>query len=1129
MLHFLIGEAYSGKTTALFELTRSLTEQGRRVLFFVPEQQTAETEAALIRFCKNTVGEHLEVLNFQRLPNRIFRELGGLALPCSTQTQNALFLARVLREESERLPLFSRHRKQADFIREMSAFLDELSRSAATPEELLALSERNELCPEETLCEKLRETAHLVSVYHALYREEHGKDPDEATRLLETLRACNGSTFFDQTTVILDGFYDFTAVQYELIRLMASRADEVYLSSLDGTHSSGLFARPRACRRFLQARLDDVDYDEITPRDLGLSERSDKIPEDLAFLCDHILEQPEQLFAQTPAHLTLTECKTPYDEVRRALREIVRLHEEESVAYADCAVLYRDGMLYAPLCKELCRSYAVALYTDSRTPLSDSSLARFLSAAVKLACGDASAETFLSLLSSDLCPVTERAAFLWERYIRTWNLSGKRLLRTEDYTESIFGFDEMITDAMKEENRSTLEIINRQKHKLLRPLLRLKTAFAKAETAAEFTEALYTFAEEVELDSRYSLMVDALGEAGEFSAAAEAEGLFSSANEALASLGAIPSKIDAASYAELLALAFSFGSVGALPSSPEALAAGDITFTRLKKVRHLFLLGVSTDVFPRTQGVDCILSVRERAMLARLAGEDDPLFFAKETASLTLDEYFLFYLAASVPREGLHLSYATQKLDGGVQTPSVFIERVRALFPTLETEVFDPARALPTTPVELYEYLFSKRERDDAFTLIAKDLFRAEKFGTLPLCEEELKQAREKIAPIEVPENITVSQAKLAAYARCPYSYFLQYKLFLSEIREAKLDASLRGTVIHSALEHLLAPLSQGRHFLPKLAELSAEAVEAEFMRRHDELTEAGYVFDPWDERWFSDLKQNTKRLLRSMKEEFAVGTFRPAYFEADLLRTLSPIERILKNGSRMRVSGKADRIDLAEDTATGKIYARVVDYKTGDHALKLDQVLNGFDTQLLLYLFTLAENGLKTQNAEVLPAAAYYLRAHTTPLSAQDADLKKIAADPERDVTVFSRSGVFLSDEDALKASIPKGVSTQTDCVPIRYNSSGLPVSSGLLANEEEMALLKEAVLKFATDTAEDIQDGKFACEPLWEDEEKNDSCTYCPYHSICRYEGDACRIMKKTSKKDFFSDLKEGGIHRG
>ena len=78
-------------------------------------------------------------------------------------------------------------------------------------------------------------------------------------------------------------------------------------------------------------------------------------------------------------------------------------------------------------------------------------------------------------------------------------------------------------------------------------------------------------------------------------------------------------------------------------------------------------------------------------------------------------------------------------------------------------------------------------------------------------------------------------------------------------------------------------------------------------------------------------------------------------------------------------------------------------------------------------------------------------------------------------------------------------------------------------------MALLKEAVLKFATDTAEDIQDGKFACEPLWEDEEKNDSCTYCPYHSICRYEGDACRIMKKTSKKDFFSDLKEGGIHRG
>ncbi|MBQ2253122.1 MAG: hypothetical protein II328_03970, partial [Clostridia bacterium] len=655
MLHFLIGEAYSGKTTALFELTRSLTEQGRRVLFFVPEQQTAETEAALIRFCKNKVGEHLEVLNFQRLPNRVFRALGGLALPCSTETQNALFVARILREEAERLPLFSGHRNDANFIREASAFLDELSRSATGPEELLALAEQEELRNEATLCEKLRETSHLSAVYHALYRAENGKDPDEAARLLEILRARDDGSFFADTVVILDGFYDFTAQQYELIRYMATYADEVYLSSLDGTKSAELFTRPRTCRRLLQSRADDVDYDEITPRDLGLGVRKEKAPEDLMFLCDHILDTPSAPFDGEPSHLTVTECKTPYDEILCALREIVRLHEEEGVDYADCALLYRDTVLYAPLCKELCRSYAIPLYTDLRTPLASSSLAHFFLSAVKLACGDADAETFLALLSSDLCPISSHTAFLWERYIRTWRLSGSRLLRLEDYTESIFGFEEILTDQMAEENRRTLELLNRQKHKLLRPLLRLKSAFSDAETARERTEALYTFAEDVELDRRYTLLVNTLGKAGDFSAAAQAEGLFQAANEALETLAEIPSPIDSDTYAELLKLAFSFGSVGALPSSPEALAAGDITFTRLKKVSHLFLVGVSTDVFPRAGGVDTILSVRERAVLARLAHKDDPLFFAKETAELTRDEYFLFYLAASVPRKGLHL------------------------------------------------------------------------------------------------------------------------------------------------------------------------------------------------------------------------------------------------------------------------------------------------------------------------------------------------------------------------------------------------------------------------------------------------------------------------------------------
>ena len=651
----------------------------------------------------------------------------------------------------------------------------------------------------------------------------------------------------------------------------------------------------------------------------------------------------------------------------------------------------------------------------------------------------------------------------------------------------------------------------------------MKTAFRTAKTAAEKTEALFAFAKSLKVDETYSTLVDALREAGEFSAAAETESIFGVCLETLEALSEMKGSTEDDFFRELLRLAFSFGSVGSLPSSPEALAAGDVTFTRLKKVRHLFLIGVATDSFPRSTATAPLFSVRERALISRL-GDDSPLFFAKPTHDLTREEYFLFYLAASVPRDALHLTYPAQNLDGSLARASIFITRIKHLFPALTESEFDEEAALPLSASELYRYLNRTKNETDDFTRFARALYKKHVALPCPKSDEETAKCRDRLTVGDEAASITVSQAKLAAYAKCPYSYFLQYKLFLSEEPQAKPDASLRGTIVHNALEHLFYPLSQGRLFKPKLDAITPEEIDREFDAQHRALTDAGYEPDEWDERWFDDLRRTTHRLVHSMKEELRVGEFRPAFFEADLMRTLTPIERILKNGTKMRISGKADRIDLARDAESGRVFARVVDYKTGEHKMDCDELLNGFDTQLLLYLFTLSENGIGKEYPSITPAAAYYLRAHTPPASAREADAKKDSVD----ACTFLRSGVFLSEPEAIRASVCEGA-TDKDNLSIHYDSKGMPKSSGILADGEQMQILSDAVLNYAKDTAEDIVDGKFACLPLWKDEDTNESCEYCPYHAICRYEGEAIRLQKKANKDTFFADLKEGGIHRG
>lgn len=1123
MLHFLTGAAYTGKTKALFNLTRTLAEQKKRVLFLVPEQQTASTEADLLRHLNNRAGEVVEVLNFQRLPNRIFREVGGVALPSASRTQKSLLITRILQEEAATLPYFSSHRKNADFIREVTSFLEEVSRSGISAEALFVLAESPHLAHEGSLPEKLKEAALVYASYDALYRKLCGKCPDDEARLANLLNHGDVS-FFENLTVILDGFYDFTAPQYDLICHMAKKADEVYLSILDDGRDSLLFSRTRACRNLLCARMTDADYDVLTPEDLGVGERTDPIPQDLAFLCDHILTKEKAPFEEKPEHLALSVCKTAYDEVLCTFKEVVRLHEEEGVPYADCAVLYRDKALYAPLLKELAGAYALPLYTDEQTALSDSPLSLFFSAAAAIAAGDDSAAPLLQLLSSGLCPLTHEATLYFERYIRTWRLSGDALYSANPYTASIYGLEEIVTRAQEEENCHVLQTLNREKGRLLRPLSRLKDTFSSAASAREKNEALFAFAEEVHANVLYAEKIDSARADGRFSEAATLQGLFDALLTAFDAVGATEGETEPAFYNELLRLAFSFESVGALPSSPEALCAGDVTFTRLKKVRHLFLIGVCSDTFPKTSVSLPLISVRERTLISALS-DNSPLFFAKPAEELTREEYFLFYLAASVPREKLHLSYHTQDLNGDTKTPSAFISRVKALFPALPEQTFDAKDALPTTPDELYNRLLplTPKKTDAARALWEETTKRA-----FPPSDEEEAALRDFATPAPSGTTINISQAKLAGYAECPYAYFLRYVLFLSEEKVAEPSASLRGTIIHSVLEHLLTPLSEGRLFKPKLDAINAEKVDAEFNRLHEELKEAGFVFDACDETWFSDLRRCTKRLVFSIKEELLQGKWRPTLFEADLLRTLTPVERALSNDCRMRISGKADRIDLSFDAETGKTYARVVDYKTGAHTLDATAVYNGLDTQLLLYLFTLSENGLGRERKHILPAAAYYLHSYDTPKSLTDTDLKRRENDPDYEIYTFKRSGIFLFDEDALSLSTPQGADAPAACLPVQYGKNG-PKASGILANEEEFALLKDAVFAFAEDTAEDILSARFERRPLKKDEEKNDACEYCPYHAICRYENEACRTAETASADTLFEQIQKGGIYRG
>ena len=99
-----------------------------------------------------------------------------------------------------------------------------------------------------------------------------------------------------------------------------------------------------------------------------------------------------------------------------------------------------------------------------------------------------------------------------------------------------------------------------------------------------------------------------------------------------------------------------------------------------------------------------------------------------------------------------------------------------------------------------------------------------------------------------------------------------------------------------------------------------------------------------------------------------------------------------------------------------GKLYLRVVDYKTGKKSFDLAELRYGLGLQMLLYLFTLKEEGqMLFGGHEIVPAGVLYTPAREPMLRcARDTEPEKIEKALKKELR---RSGMVLEDPAVLQA----------------------------------------------------------------------------------------------------------------
>jgi ATP-dependent helicase/nuclease subunit B len=303
-----------------------------------------------------------------------------------------------------------------------------------------------------------------------------------------------------------------------------------------------------------------------------------------------------------------------------------------------------------------------------------------------------------------------------------------------------------------------------------------------------------------------------------------------------------------------------------------------------------------------------------------------------------------------------------------------------------------------------------------------------------------------------------------------------------------------------------------------RLRQLTQQAVERYVAENMEGFSEQSQRF----QYLFRRLLRSVQAVVDNVAEELLSAQFKPLSFELGFGRgkDLPPVELTVDDVT-ISISGFVDRVDgWVHD---GRLYLRVVDYKTGRKSFDLTEVWNGLGLQMLLYLFTLEERGVAVSGVRVAGAGVLYLPARDAVIRGS-----RTMSDQERQKKLdkeLTRSGLVLDRPEVIQAMEQAGEGGYR-FLPLKVSKTTGTITGDALATAEQLGKLGRHIQRILGDICQELARGDISADPFWRGPEKN-ACRYCDYAAACQFEegrrGDCRRWLPSVGAQEFWENLKQ------
>lgn len=1148
-LQIITGGSGTGKTHLMYKrlIEKSEKEEFKNSYFMVivPEQFTLETQKTIVELSKMHGTMNIDIISFKRLAKRIFDEAGINLCTVLDDTGKCLILRKIIEENKKDLSVFASKAKMSGFIDEMKSMISELYQYGINDEKLELMIESSEKKP--LLKAKLHDIKIIANKFREYMQDKFIVNEELLTKVCSLIP---NSRIIKNSYITFDEYTGFSPIQYDVIRQLLKYSNEVSITStirdaenvdLTKECDTDIFNLSiKTINRIKKMAIEEnVEiYPDIILNDTKRLKRS----EELLYLEQNLFKYGVKEFKRANnenKQISIHVCDNLKDESEFISYKISELVREKKYRFKDIAVVTADIENYNYTITESFLKYNIPHFIDFSRSLLANPMVEAIKGLFEIIEENYSYESVFGYLRSGMSSLTRNETDILENFVIKNGIRGFK-----KWNKEIDDFE-----------------CNEARKKVLADTQFLYEIYAKKREAKvkNVILALKNTISTLNIEKKMELITKNFYEKNDISIGKEFAQTYEIVMELFEKIENIAGEeiTDIREFEAMLESGFSEIKVGVVPPTLDRVVVGDIERTRLNNVKVLFLAGANDGIIPKISENNGVLTRNEREYLFESGIELSPT-----TRENSFIQKFYLYLMLTKMSEKLFISFSRTGNDGKSKRPSYLVNHIVNMFKNVEIvdesndiiknsgrisdKITNIDLAVSYISENIYDYLMGRltdienRQFKEIYVKCINSDKDMQKLIKAALCRVEKSVIDEAVAKVMYGTKLNNSISRLETFAACAYRHFISYGLNLIEREEYSIGQNDIGNIYHKAIELFFSKIKDRNISYKKLDDELRKLIISESVDEAAECENINLFKDTGRNMYtLEKIKRIADKTTWILQKQIAGGEFEPKLFEWKFSEDngFDKIKYYFDDEKSMSLRGIVDRVDFYNDG--DDIYVKIIDYKSGSKKFEINDVYNGLQLQLVMYMeAVLKDTKAKNPDKNVIPAGIFYYNIDDPVLKEEElkytGDKNENKTRVENAILMKQRPDGIFADNDIVLNAMDKNIDILREnageslLFPAGFKKSGEFIKNSGNATLSSIKALIGFVHDKVGELGKEIISGNIDVNPYVKSKiSKESACEYCPYGSICGFDksirGYNQRILGKISKEEVWNEIRK------